>query len=55
MGLYKYLFNRCEKINGKVTGFEKSFISLFSGFVGSLVGNPSDLVLVRFQADSYLP
>jgi len=29
-------------------------ISLFSGFCGSLIGNPTDLALVRFQSDSYL-
>ena len=29
--------------------------SSFSGFVGSLVGNPADLCLVRFQSDSTLP
>lgn len=34
---------------------EKVGCSLLSGFLGSLVGNPSDLALVRAQADSYLP
>lgn len=27
----------------------------FAGFVGSLVGNPADLILVRIQADSRQP
>lgn len=28
---------------------------MFAGFVGSLVGNPADLILVRMQADKRLP
>lgn len=55
MGLYKYLFAKIEAKNGQVTATEKIGISLFSGFLGSLVGNPSDLALVRCQSDSYLP
>jgi len=34
---------------------ERVVASSFSGFIGSLVGNPADLCLVRFQADSLLP
>lgn len=48
MGLYKILFKNIEKKNGTVTTNEKVAISLFSGFLSSLVGNPSDLALVRF-------
>lgn len=28
---------------------------MFAGFIGSLVGNPADLALVRMQADARLP
>jgi hypothetical protein len=28
---------------------------MLAGFVGSLVGNPADLALVRMQADARLP
>lgn len=28
---------------------------MFAGFIGSIVGNPADLSLVRMQADSRLP
>jgi hypothetical protein len=28
---------------------------LIAGFVGSLVGNPADLALIRMQADARLP
>ena len=55
LGLYKYLFNKRMEQNGSVKFTEKALISLFAGFVGSLIGNPSDLVLVRFQSDSTLP
>lgn len=47
MGLYKFLFTKIEKNKGSVSGAEKVGISLFAGFLGSLVGNPSDLALVR--------
>lgn len=30
-------------------------MSTFAGLVASFIGNPSDLALVRFQSDSYLP
>ena len=35
--------------------YERFGLSLFSGFVGSIIGNPLDLSLVRFQSDNYLP
>lgn len=35
--------------------FQKAYCASFAGFIGSLVGNPADLALVRMQADSRLP
>ena len=35
--------------------FQKAYCSMFAGFIGSLVGNPPDLALVRMQADARLP
>lgn len=55
LGLYKYIFNKRKEEKGVVKTWEKTAISLFAGFVGSLIGNPSDIVLVRFQSDSTLP
>ena len=55
LGLYKYLFNKRKEEKGEVLTIEKVGISLFAGFIGSMIGNPSDLVLVRFQSDSFLP
>ena len=37
------------------TAGENSCLSLFAGAVGALVGNPTDLALVRLQCDSALP
>jgi len=38
-----------------LTFFQKAYSASFAGFVGSLVGNPADLALIRMQADSRLP
>lgn len=55
LGIYKTLFNKRLTEKGEVVFLEKAGISLFAGFLGSLIGNPSDLALVRFQSDMYLP
>jgi len=39
----------------KPSVFQNSIASLFSGAVGSFVGNPADLSLVRMQSDNNLP
>ena len=55
LGIYKTIYNKRMEEKGRVVFHEKALISLFSGFLGSLIGNPSDLALVRFQSDMYLP
>lgn len=56
MGIYRSLFNKREAhYGGAIPFYEKVIISMTAGFLGSLVGNPSDLALVRFQADHTLP
>lgn len=55
LGLYKSMFLTIKKKHGKVKTYEKAGCSLISGFIGSMIGNPSDLTLVRFQSDGYLP
>lgn len=35
--------------------FQKGFCSLAAGGLGSIVGTPADLILIRMQADSTLP
>ena len=42
-------------ILGDLTLFEKIAASSFSGLCGAVVGNPTDVSLVRFQADATLP
>lgn len=55
VGAYRYLSERDAKNNVPVTLGKRFSYSLFSGAVGSLFGNPFDVVLVRFQSDNTLP
>lgn len=55
LGFYKFLFNKRMKQKGEVILREKIVISLISGVLGTMIGNPADLALVRFQSDAYLP
>jgi len=43
---------RTRHEDGLPTFFEKIASSLTAGAIGAFIGNPTDLVLVRFQADS---
>ena len=58
LGIY---FNLCEWIkvnrnNGEgVTALQRAGASIVAGSLGSFVGNPCDLALVRMQADTVLP
>ena len=55
MGIYKTAFNKYEKKHGSVPFSMKALFSLSAGFIGSLTGNPADLILVRLQLDPTLP
>jgi len=56
LGIYRAMSDDIKRKHKRdLTGWEKVGCSLFSGFVASLIGNPSDLVLVRFQSDATLP
>ena len=55
MGVYKSLYGRYQKTHEKVPLAMKSLFGLTAGFMGSLVGNPSDLILIRMQSDLVLP
>ena len=56
LGLYKTIADNYKRNNGKdLSLFGKMGASAFSGFIGSLFGNPADLCLVRFQSDNTLP
>ena len=66
LGVYKTVVEKVKKSNsiegkGKSTlnlaelsFFQKLYCAGFAGFVGSMVGNPADLALVRVQADTIL-
>lgn len=55
LGIYSYLFEKVKREQGSVNFTNKFLISVAAGFFGALVGNPCDLVLVRFQSDATLP
>lgn len=42
-----------EKRN--LTFYEKISYSLLTGAIGSVVANPTDMALIRFQSDNNLP
>eukprot|EP00457_Paulinella_chromatophora_P007068 gb/GEZN01007088.1/.p1 GENE.gb/GEZN01007088.1/~~gb/GEZN01007088.1/.p1 ORF type:complete len:305 (+),score=32.36 gb/GEZN01007088.1/:22-936(+) len=57
MGIYSQLLDRAKKQNnGKNPGvIEMAGMGIISGAIGSFVGNPSELALVRMTADSRQP
>ncbi len=57
LGLYfNFTDHFRKKNNGENLSFgQKSLCSIASGGIGSLIGTPFDLCLVRFQADTTLP
>jgi len=67
LGIYKTITEKTKLSNKEkgiskfysnledLTFFQKAYCASFAGFIGSLVGNPADLALVRMQADSRLP
>jgi solute carrier family 25 oxoglutarate transporter 11 len=55
MGIYRTLMHNYESKHGRVPIQYKSVFGITAGFLGSLCGNPADLILVRLQADKTLP
>jgi solute carrier family 25 (mitochondrial oxoglutarate transporter), member 11 len=56
LGLFYSLKDMIIKKTGKEPSmFSNVLMSLFAGAVGSFVGNPADLALVRMQSDNNLP
>ena len=55
LGLYKVFVDMVAKKKGRAANFiESSACSLSSGALAALIGNPTDLILVRMQNDSNL-
>jgi len=58
LGIYFSLSDYLKwEVNGgaNMTSFQKIYSSLLAGGIGSMVGTPADLVLIRMQVDSTLP
>jgi solute carrier family 25 oxoglutarate transporter 11 len=58
LGIYFNLsdYIKNNRNNGEnLSAFQKAYASLLAGAIGSFIGNPCDLALVRMQADSTLP
>lgn len=57
LGLYKQFYDYFQRKNGgqPPSVVEKIACSMTAGAIGAMIGNPSDLALVRFQNDSTLP
>jgi len=56
LGIYKTISDSLQEKNKRnLNGTEKVLASLTAGFLGAMIGNPSDLALVRFQSDASLP
>ena len=57
LGIYNKVFVYLKDQNqGKPLSFgQKTICSLTAGFIGSIVGNPADLALIRMQNDTALP
>lgn len=56
LGIYKWAEDNIKEKEGRNMRFwEKMGWSLFSGAFGSLVATPTDVALIRFQADNSLP
>ena len=50
------MFNGWKESKGSdLNFFQKSVCSVTAGFIGSIVGTPPDLILIRMQSDSTLP
>lgn len=55
LGIFRTIMNELEKGGRKSTFAEKALAGLAAGGLGSIVGTPADLALIRMQADGTLP
>jgi len=57
LGIFFNMSEYYKKKNGgkNTTASQKAIASITAGGIGSFIGNPADLCLVRMQADSTLP
>ncbi|XP_017752643.1 PREDICTED: uncharacterized protein LOC108545497 [Eufriesea mexicana] len=55
LGIYNTIFDLCQGYFGRLNYPTMIAIGMFSGTVGSFVGTPADLVLIRMISDIQLP
>lgn len=55
MGLFRTFSNKLKDEQGNLTFGRRAIAGLSAGGLGSIIGTPCDLALVRMQADSSLP
>jgi len=54
-GVFRKLSEAMEKPGKNTTFAQKAFAGLVAGGIGSIVGTPADVALIRMQADATLP
>lgn len=55
MGVYKTMFDAMKEADGTVSPLKKFYAAFVAGFLGSVIGNPADVSMIRMQADPTLP
>jgi len=56
LGIYSYLFEKASSSDGKPPGFfMKAALGMAAGVIGSFVGTPAEVALIRMTADGRLP
>lgn len=55
MGMFRVISDALKKDDKPLPLQYKAFAGLASGAIGSLIGNPADLALIRLQTDATLP
>lgn len=55
LGCYKYFYHYIQQKKGTVSLSDKTYASFAAGLLASAVGNPFDVIGMRFQTDSDLP
>ncbi|KAJ3273129.1 hypothetical protein HDV01_004768 [Terramyces sp. JEL0728] len=55
MGIFRTVSNKLKAEDGSLTFAKRAIAGLVAGGLGSIIGTPCDLALIRMQADSSLP
>lgn len=55
MGIYRTMADSMKEANGTVSSGKKFFSAFVAGFIATVLANPTDVAMVRMQADPTLP